>query len=80
LADFDPEALEQHNVTAQDIENAYRYVVILQGPDSKAYADTASGCYYGSSALLHEVVEVRILLERDRRLHVDPIQNHHEEG
>jgi len=68
LADFDPEALEQHNVTAQDIENAYRYVAILQGPDSKTYADIASGCYYGTSALLHEVVEVRILLKRDRGL------------
>lgn len=68
MADFALEALEQHNVTAQDIENAYRYVAILQGTDSQTYADIASGCYYGTSALLHEVVEVRILLARDRWL------------
>lgn len=68
MADFALEALEQHNVTAQDIENAYRYVAILQGTDSQTYADIAGGCYYGTSALLHEVVEVRILLARDRWL------------
>jgi len=68
LADFDHEAIEQHNVIARDIENAYRYVAILQGTDSQTFADIAAGCYYGTSALLHEVVEVRILLERDRWL------------
>jgi hypothetical protein len=68
LADFDPEAIEQHNVTAQDIENAYRYVALLQGADSQTYADIARGCHYGTSALLHEVIELRILLKRDRWL------------
>jgi len=68
LADFDHEALEQHHVTAQDIENALRYVAILQGTDSQTYADIAAGCYYGTSALLHEVIELRILLKRDRWL------------
>jgi hypothetical protein len=68
LADFDPGALEQHNVTAQDIENAYRYVALLQGTDSQTYADVAAGCYYGTSALLHEVIELRILLKLDQRL------------
>jgi hypothetical protein len=68
LADFDPQAIERHNVTARDIENAYRYVALLQGTDSQAYADIVGGCYYGTSALLHEVIEVRILLERDRWL------------
>ena len=68
MADFDPEAIEQHNVTAGDIENAYGYVALLQGTDSQTYVDMTSGCYYGTSALLHEVVEVRILLERDRWL------------
>ena len=66
MADFDSEAIEQHNVTAWDVENARRYVVLLQGTDSKTYADIAAGCYYGTSALLHEVVELRVLLERDR--------------
>ncbi len=67
-ANFDREAIERHGITLQDIENARRYVVILQGTDSRTYADIAGGCYYGTSALLHEVIEVRILLERDRWL------------
>jgi hypothetical protein len=68
LPDFDPQAIERHNVTAQDIENAYRYVALLQGTDSQTYADIVAGCYYGTSVLLHEVIELRILLERDTQL------------
>lgn len=68
LADFDREALAEYGVTQREIENARRYVVLLQGTDSKTYTDIAAGCYYGTSALLHEVVEVRILLKRDRWL------------
>ena len=68
LADFDQEALVEYDVTQREIENARRYVALLQGPDSETYADIAAGCYYGTSALLHEVVEVRILLKRDRWL------------
>ena len=68
MADFDPEAIEQHSVTAQDIENTRRYVALLQGTDSQTYADIAGGCYYGTSALLHEVIELRVLLKRDRWL------------
>jgi hypothetical protein len=74
LADFDHEALEQHHVTAQDIENVLRYVAILQGTDSRTYTDMAAGCYYGTSALLHELVELRVLLERDRWLLRRPSQ------
>lgn len=68
MADFDPEAIRQHNVTARDIENARRYVAILQGTDSETYADIAAGCYYSTSALLHEVIELRVLLKRNRWL------------
>ena len=68
LADFDQEALTEHNVTQQETENARRYVAILQGMDSQTYADIAGGCYYGTSALLHEVVELRVLLKRNRWL------------
>lgn len=68
MADFDREAIEQYNITARDIENVLRYVAILQGTDSRTYADIAAGCYYGTSALLHEVIELRILLKRDRWL------------
>jgi hypothetical protein len=35
---------------------------------SGTWADIGLGGYYGTSALLHEVVEVRILLNRDRYL------------
>ena len=68
MANFDHETIEQHNVVARDIENARRYVALLQGTDSKTYADIAAGCYYGTSALLHEVIELRVLLNRDRWL------------
>jgi hypothetical protein len=65
LADLDQEALSEHGVTQREIENARRYVAILQGTDSQTYADIAGGCYYGTSALLHEVVELRVLLKRE---------------
>ena len=68
LTDFDREALAEHGVTQREIENARRYVALLQEADSQTYADIAAGCYYGTSALLHEVVELRILLKRDRWL------------
>jgi len=68
LADFDREALAEYGVTQREIESARRYVAILQGTDSQTYVDIAAGCYYGTSALLHEVIELRILLQRDRRL------------
>ena len=68
LANFDQEALAEQGVTQWEIENVRRYVTLLQGADSETYADVAAGCYYGTSALLHEVVELRILLKRDRWL------------
>ena len=68
LADFDREALAEYGVTQREIENARRYVARLQWTDSETYADIAAGCYYGTSALLHEVVELRVLLKRDRWL------------
>jgi len=68
LADFDREALAEYGVTQQEIRHALRYVAILQGTDSQTYTDIAAGCYYGTSVLLHEVIELRILLKRDRRL------------
>jgi hypothetical protein len=68
LADFARKALAEHGVTQREIKNARRYVALLQGTDSKTYTDIAAGCYYGTSALLHEVVELRVLLKRDRWL------------
>jgi hypothetical protein len=67
-ANFGREALTQYRVTQQDIRRAQRYIILLQGTDSLTYRDIAAGCYYATSALLHKVVELRILLQRDRRL------------
>ena len=68
LADFDRKALAQHGVKQREIENARRYVALLQGTDSKTYADIAACCYYATSAVLQEVMELRVLLKRDRWL------------
>jgi len=65
LAIFDREAITEHHITESDLRCVWRYVTILQGPTSPVLRDIAAGCYYGTSALLHEVTELRILLERD---------------
>ena len=65
LALFDLEAITQHNITEGDLHRVWYYVTILQGPRSRVLRDIAGGCYYGTSALLHEVIELRILLERE---------------
>lgn len=49
----------------QDVENARRYVAMLQGVRSPTFRHLAAGGSYGTSVLLHEVVEVRILLGQD---------------
>lgn len=67
-ARFDAEALARYHISLQDIERARRYVILLQGPDSETLADIAAGCPYATSALLHEVTEVRVLLRRDPHL------------
>jgi len=65
LALFDLEAITQHNITEGDLHRVWYYVTILQGPRSRVLRDIAGGCYYGTSALLHEVIELRVLLERE---------------
>jgi len=65
LADFDPQAVAEYRITADDLQRVERYLRLLQGPDAPALADIAIGGYYGTAALLHEVVELRILLERE---------------
>ena len=68
LADFDPQAVAEHDITADDLRRVERYLWLLQGPDALTLRDIAIGGYYGTSALLHEVVELDILLEREPRL------------
>lgn len=65
LADFDPAIVAQYAITEQDLQQVARYVRLLQGEDAPTLADMAVGGYYGTGALLHEVVELRALLERD---------------
>ena len=68
LAIFDPEAIAQHSITEGELRRVWRYVTILQGARSPVLRDISAGCYYGTSALLHEVIELRILLVREPRL------------
>lgn len=66
LSDFDPEPLIEYAITQQDLTNIYQYLQAMQPHlDLATWDDIAVGGYYGTSALLHEVVEVRILLSRD---------------
>jgi hypothetical protein len=65
LADFDPAIVAQYAITEQDLQRVARYVQLLQGEDAPTLADIVVGGYYGTSALLHEVVELRALLERE---------------
>jgi len=68
LADFDPTIVAQYAITEQDLQQVALYVRLLQGEDAPTLADMAVGGYYGTSALLHEVVELRALLEREPEL------------
>jgi len=68
LANFDPQVIAEYGVTANDLRQVERYLRLLQGPDAPALADIAIGGYYGTAALLHEVVELRMLLKREPRL------------
>ena len=68
LAGFDPGVVAEYGITADDLRRVERYLRLLQGPDAPALADIAIGGYYGTAALLHEMVELRILLKREPRL------------
>jgi len=68
LADFDPTIVAQYAITEQDLQQVALYVRLLQGEDAPTLADIAVGGYYGTGALLHEVVELRALLEREPEL------------
>ena len=58
LADFDPTIVAQYAITEQDLQQVALYVRLLQGEDAPTLADIAVGGYYGTSTLLHEVVEL----------------------
>lgn len=66
LGDFDPEPLVEYAITEHELTNIYQYLQAMQSHLNLAtWDDIAVGGYYGTSALLHEVVEVRILMNRD---------------
>jgi len=68
LANFDPQVVAEYDITTDDLQRVKQYLRLVQGPDAPALEDIASGGYYGTAALLHEVVELGILLEREPRL------------
>ena len=73
LADLDPQIVAKHHITERTLEQVIRYVRLLQGKDAPTLQDIAVGGYYGTSALLHEVIELDILLTRDAGLlHKEP--------
>jgi len=66
LGDFDQQAIQRWQITKRDLGNVQRYVAKLQKHLAHSSLDDITiGGIYGTSALLHEVVELRILLERD---------------
>lgn len=68
LADFDPQVVAEYDITEDDLRRVEHYLRLLRGSDAPALKDIAVGGYYGTSALLHEVVELDILLKREPRL------------
>ncbi len=68
LAGFDPQAVAEYSITTDDLQRVECYLRLLQGPNAPALADIAVGGIYGTAVLLHEVVELRVLLEREPQL------------
>lgn len=65
LSDFDPVIVERYGITEEKLAQVVRYVQLLQGKDAPTLRDVAVGGYYGTSALLHEVMELEMLLARE---------------
>ena len=64
LADFDREALVEYGITQREIEYARRYVVLLQGTDSKTYTDIAT---LTTTACLSRSFRSRSLSQRQKK-------------
>ncbi len=65
-SDFGPVIVERYGITEEKLAQVVRYVQLLQGRDAPTLRDVAVGGYYGTSALLHKVVELEMLLARVR--------------
>lgn len=69
LTDFDPQPIIEYAISSTDITNVYHYLLAMQRDFwPGTWEDICVGGYYGTSALLHEVVELRMLLSRDAYL------------
>lgn len=66
LTDFDPQPIIEYAISGNDLTNIYHYLQAMQAHLAPGtWGDICLGSYYGTSALLHEIVELRILLNRD---------------
>jgi hypothetical protein len=65
LTAFDPRIVAEYHITESDLRNVVQYLTIVQDRDSRTLADLRRGGYYGTSILLHELIQLRYLLERD---------------
>ena len=73
LRRFDPIGIARYQITARDLETVHRYLMILQSDlprNSWNEALTTSG-EYGTSVVVHEVVQIRGLL----RVGFQPLRN-----
>lgn len=69
LENFDPHLIVEYAITEVDLTNVFTYLQAMQAHlGLGTWDDISVGGYYGSSALLHEVVEIRHLLNRDSYL------------
>jgi len=60
---FDPVGLNRYDITTDDLQCIERYIHVLQSGLSETVWDEAvqSGGPYGTSILIHEIVEIRTL-------------------
>jgi hypothetical protein len=66
LSDFDPQPIIEYAITEKDLTNVYQYLRAMQAHlEEGTWDEICMGGYYGTSALLHEIVELRLLLSRD---------------
>jgi hypothetical protein len=66
LGDFDSTLVIEYAITDTDLTNVYLYLRAMQPRlEPGTWGDIRVGGYYGTSAFLHELIELRILLRRD---------------
>lgn len=66
--DFDPEIVREYGITPRKLARVLRYVNAMPEMGRMSLTDIALGGFYGTSALLHEVVELAELEAQDPAL------------